>query len=102
MCKCECDGKEILVLGHSLRSGNTKSCGCQYAKDLTNMRFGKLNVIKRAENYITPQGIKHAQWLCKCDCGKEVIIRGNSLLKGDTKSCGCLRNEKSYERLKKI
>ena len=27
LCKCDC-GKEITVLGHSLRDGNTKSCGC--------------------------------------------------------------------------
>lgn len=26
-CKCEC-GKEVLVTGKSLRSGNTRSCGC--------------------------------------------------------------------------
>lgn len=27
--KCECDcGKEVLVTGHNLRTGNTKSCGC--------------------------------------------------------------------------
>jgi hypothetical protein len=27
MCRCEC-GNEKLVLGHSMSSGNTKSCGC--------------------------------------------------------------------------
>lgn len=26
-CRCKC-GKEIIVSGKSLRSGNTKSCGC--------------------------------------------------------------------------
>lgn len=26
-CKCDC-GAEIVVQGHNLRSGNTKSCGC--------------------------------------------------------------------------
>ena len=30
-------------------------------------------------------------WLCKCDCGTEKIIQGDCLLKGHTKSCGCLR-----------
>ena len=29
-------------------------------------------------------------WLCQCDCGKEVIVRGASLTTGNTKSCGCL------------
>ena len=26
-CRCRC-GKEVVVLGKHLRSGNTKSCGC--------------------------------------------------------------------------
>ena len=29
LCLCDC-GKEIVVLGHSLRSGNTTSCGCYH------------------------------------------------------------------------
>jgi hypothetical protein len=33
LCICSCDGKELVVLGHSLRSGATKSCGC-WRKDV--------------------------------------------------------------------
>jgi hypothetical protein len=32
-----------------------------------------------------------AHWLCKCICGKEVFVSGNSLRTGNTKSCGCSR-----------
>ena len=32
--------------------------------------------------------------MCKCDCGNEIIATGNCLKSGDTKSCGCLNNEK--------
>lgn len=32
-------------------------------------------------------------WLCKCDCGKEIITRGSSLRNGSSKSCGCARIE---------
>ena len=32
----------------------------------------------------------HILWLCKCDCGNEKIIYSSNLLKGTTKSCGCL------------
>lgn len=28
------------------------------------------------------------KWLCLCECGKERLVRGSNLLKGDTKSCG--------------
>lgn len=30
------------------------------------------------------------QWLCKCDCGKNKIVLGQSLRQGKTRSCGCL------------
>ena len=28
-CVCDCDGKEVIVDGKNLRSGHTKSCGCE-------------------------------------------------------------------------
>ena len=55
------------------------------ADDLTGKRFGKLTVIKRVHN----EKNKHARWLCKCDCGNEVVVQSQSLKKS-TKSCGCL------------
>lgn len=68
--------------------------------DLTGQRFGRLTVIKRVEDYITTKGNHYVQWLCKCDCGNEKIIIGNSLKsKNGTKSCGCISKEKSRDRL---
>lgn len=57
-------------------------------KDLTDQSFGKLTVLKRAEN--TKDG--RSQWLCKCECGNTKVIKGKYLLNGDTKSCGCLKH----------
>ena len=31
---------------------------------------------------------KHKYWRCLCDCGKETVVRDNSLKSGATKSCG--------------
>lgn len=59
------------------------------AIDLIGRRFGKLVVISRAENSKDDRSM----WLCKCDCGKEKIIKGKYLLNGNTKSCGCLSTE---------
>ena len=53
--------------------------------DLTGQRFGRLSVIKRAENH---KG--RVAWLCKCDCGKFHIIISKSLRNGACQSCGCL------------
>lgn len=91
LCKCDC-GKHIVVDGHSLRRGNTSSCGyCGTGHkliDLTGQRFGKLTVIKREEN-----SQRQVTWLCRCDCGKYKTVRGDSLRKGETRSCGCSTSE---------
>jgi hypothetical protein len=62
--------------------------------DLTGKRFGKLVVIKRADDYVQPSGKHRIRWLCKCDCGNIKVINGKDMVKGETKSCGCLHREK--------
>lgn len=98
-CRCEC-GKEIEVLGTSLRSGNTKSCGClqkqkaaQSLKNLVGQKFGKLTVIKRDESKPKGHG-KPVYWVCQCDCGNVISIRGIHLKTGHTVSCGCYLKQK--------
>ena len=59
--------------------------------DLTGKKFGKLSVIKHFKK--TKDGAH--LWLCKCECGKKRIVRGYSLRKGITVSCGCFAKEKS-------
>lgn len=39
-------------------------------------------------------------WLCKCDCGNEKVIKGQSLRDGYTKSCGCFDRETKGDRSK--
>ncbi len=65
-----------------------------FAKDLTGQRFGKLVVVKRAQND------KHSKacWHCVCSCGKEVVVTGNALVTGNSKSCGCSRTESAKAR----
>ena len=64
--------------------------------DLIGKKFGRLTVIKRAEDHIDSRTNKKIiRWLCKCDCGNEVVVIGKNLTKknNSTKSCGCLRSE---------
>ena len=62
-------------------------------KDLTGKKFNRLTVIKRVEN----DSHNAAQWLCRCDCGNEIVVRGYCLTNGNTKSCGCYKMELVYE-----
>lgn len=56
--------------------------------DLTGRRFGRLVVIKRAQDYIYRSGRREPAWKCICDCGKEIDVLGNSLRTGSTNSYG--------------
>jgi hypothetical protein len=54
--------------------------------DLTGQRFGRLVVVSCAG-----KKKQRLQWLCRCDCGNEKIIRATSLTSGNTTSCGCIQ-----------
>ena len=55
--------------------------------DLTGQRFEKWLVINRS----IPNGKDgDALWNCQCDCGTVRPVNGNSLKRGETKSCGCI------------
>ena len=47
--------------------------------------FGKLTVISRegSDRYGA------SMWRCRCECGNETKVRGQSLKNGDIRSCGC-------------
>ncbi|MEK6884554.1 MAG: hypothetical protein AABY22_33285 [Nanoarchaeota archaeon] len=65
-------------------------------KDLTGQKFSRLTVIKY-DRYDLKYG--HF-WFCKCECNNknERSVCYNSLLSGNTKSCGCLGREKTIKR----
>ena len=69
--------------------------------DLAGQKFNKLTVIKRVDDYISPKGRHYVQWLCKCDCGNNIIVLSCNLKSGHSKSCGCHNIEKIVERTKK-
>lgn len=89
--RCEC-GKEYERQLTSLFRGPDPSCGCSGGRlaDRAGQRFGKLTAIRRVESSAQKRGT--VRWLCVCDCGNEVIAAGADLVRGHTKSCGCMRN----------
>lgn len=40
---------------------------------------------------------KRATWLCQCDCGRQIVVRSNTLRRGATRSCGCLQKQTAAE-----
>lgn len=60
--------------------------------NLTGKKFGKLTAIKKVASILSGKKLRSA-WECKCDCGNIKIIKTNNLLRGSTRSCGCLYDE---------
>lgn len=97
-CECDC-GKSSVVAARALRSGNTKTCGCSRRRpgqirpsvrvDLTGQRFGRLEVLGAARKDVASGA---AYWLCRCDCGSDVVTRTDYLRTGRSISCGCWRS----------
>ena len=61
--------------------------------DLTGMKFGRLTVIDRDDDYVSPKGYHSTAWKCQCECGNFTTVRAIYLKNGATRSCGCLRIE---------
>ena len=57
--------------------------------DITGNRYGRLVVV----GYVGRSKWRASLWLCLCDCGNEKVIAGQTIKRGDTKSCGCLHKE---------
>ena len=58
-------------------------------RNLTGERFGRLTAV-----YDVGSNNNRRMWLCVCECGNKVVVKSDSLVCGNTKSCGCLLTEK--------
>ena len=62
-------------------------------EDLVGRKFNRLTV----KSFMRTDKHYNTYWLCKCDCGKEVVVTAGSLRSGHSKSCGCYMRERSKE-----
>jgi hypothetical protein len=62
-------------------------------KEMIGKKFGRLTVIGEAPFHFTCKGAPYQQWHCRCECGKELDVLVYALLRGNTKSCGCLHKD---------
>jgi len=91
LCLCDCGNKREAT-ADGLKSGKTYACkNCikttrnhELNDKLVGQKFGSLLVLERLPN----DNEQHI-WLCRCDCGNELKIRGGNLLTANTRSCGC-------------
>lgn len=69
--------------------------------DITGIKFGKLTVVKRAEN----DDYGRTRWQCECECGNKVIRMSSIIMdayrKGKASHCGCSPVLKTHGLTKK-
>jgi hypothetical protein len=56
---------------------------------MAGQKFCRLTVLHQDGKHNT----REIKWLCRCDCGGEIRVRGSSLRSGNTRSCGCLQRK---------
>ena len=74
---------------------NAVKYGLRIRDNLIGKKFGRLKVTE-----VAYQKNNTTYYKCRCDCGKEKIIRGTLIKNSSTKSCGCLRIDSGRKRKK--
>ena len=106
-CRCEC-GTERLVRAETFNRPEAEktglSCGCLSLErkrmnriKLEGRRYGRWVVLEHAGNSPTTGT---PVYRCRCDCGSEAVISGQSLREGTSLSCGCLKVEEFSNRIR--
>lgn len=97
-CMCDC-GNQCIVVGHKLKSGHTKSCGClKNNRGFENIVGQKFNLLTVVSFHSNSKG--KVRWHCICDCGEVNIVLTSNLKNGSVKSCGCLGKDNFKSRTK--
>ena len=111
-CRCAC-GTIAEVQTCQLLAGRSQSCGCRMQelarerrpwrrRNLRGRRVGDLLVLRMGPSLPStsryhPTG--HSAWVCRCRCGREVLITTRALIDRDqpTTHCGCRRLKPAFE-----
>lgn len=106
-CICSC-GREAKTLLPYVINGRTKTCGfCTKSvrrKDysyLIGQSIGKLTILSHADDLKAAK--EKDNYLCRCSCGKEVILPINEIVNGAITSCPeCERKEKKMKKIHQL
>lgn len=89
-CKCDCGNYSWIrsdYLNYKL-----PNCGCikeKYLNRGSSIKVGDKYKHLTVKELLYYKKGEPQQYLCKCDCGKEVNVLGYNLTSGNTTSCGC-------------
>ena len=91
--QCSCGNIKSIERGHLLKA---KTCGKDHV-NIIGQNFGMLKVIQKCNYNINNQKYN---FICKCECGKEIEVIKCNLISGRTLSCGCYNSALTIERHK--
>ncbi len=69
-------------------------------EDIKGNRYGKLVALYAVSESDENGGAE--VWRCRCDCGSEINVLYPSLISGNKKSCGCLKEESQQNLLERL
>jgi hypothetical protein len=70
-------------------------------KVIPGTKYGRLTVIREIDPQIGSDGSKKRHVKCLCECSSYCTPLLINLISGNTRSCGCLRDEVASERASK-
>ena len=100
--KCDCGTVTEIRISDLKNNKSTKCRHCVKKGDkLINYRL-KIKIGEKYNSLTILEGLYDKKdgrykFLCRCNCGKEVLKRPNDIYTGNTKSCGCLF-EKNFDK----
>lgn len=108
-CRCSCENhtEKVQILAN-VRSGKTKSCGCErnekwserHTIDLTGQVINDITVLYLLKDKRYSDGTR--MWRCRCNrCGTEFDERSTSITHGLVKMCRECARKKNVEAVKK-
>ena len=60
----------------------------KFYEDLTGKVFGKLRVIGKSD-----KSDRRLRWVCECECGNIIVLKGDTLRQNLQQSCGCINSK---------
>lgn len=69
-----------------------------YSKDLSGNSYGRWRVLALYDIGRGKVISSNSKWSCECTCGVKSEIKGKELIRGSSKSCGCLKRELASKR----